>query len=406
MVILFETTAMLYKKLIIITIAIITVILLGLAATFTAYYYGWLGSHFNLIKTNFALLPGWERDNHNQALETFAKSCEAIKKRNSQTPFSKKIPAAGTVADWQKICVAINQIDKKDEINARQFFEFWFEPYRVCNNFNTKGLFTGYYLPTLKCSLTQDENYIAPIYALPSDWVRVDLGLFDAKLNGRRITGQVKNHRLYPYPNQEAINRGAINKTAKVLAWCDSFVDVAFAHIQGSAIVQLPNQETFLIGYDASNGRTYTSIAKTLIQNKAFTRQNSSMQTLRAWFLQHPEKIKAILNKNASYVFFRKLKHDAPLGSQQVPLTPQRSLAVDTRYIPLGSPVWLDTIVLENTQQGSVPFKHLLIAQDTGGAIKGIIRGDIYWGGGKQAAFSAGNMKNQGSYWILLPRFK
>ena len=393
---------MLYKKLIVIVI----IILLIIAGIFTAYHHGWLGYHFNLVRTSFVTLPGWEKDNHHLALESFVKSCTAINKRNPEKPFKNKLPIAGTVADWQQICTAITQIDKQDNLSARKFFEFWFEPYRVYKNFNTKGLFTGYYLPTLKCSLTKNKNYPAPIYALPSDWVKVDLSLFDTSLKGRTITGQVKNNRLRPYPTQAAINSGAIEKTAKVLAWCDSFIDVAFAHIQGSAIVQPPNQESFLIGYDASNGRTYTSVAKVLINNKAFTKEESSMQAIKAWFAKYPEKTIPILNKNASYVFFRKLKHDAPLGSQQVPLTPQRSLAVDTRYIALGTPIWLDTVVPKSFSQTTIPFQQLLIAQDTGGAIKGTIRGDIYWGSGNKAASIAGNMKHQGSYWILLPRFK
>ena len=380
----------------------VTLLLLG--GAFTAYYCSWFGPHFILIKTNFAQLPGWEKDDHKLALEALQKSCLKIARQDPNKPFSHSISKSGTFGDWQKICLAIDQINKNDPEGARKFFEYWFKPYRIYNNFKTKGLFTGYYLPILKCCLTQTKQYTVPIYAVPDDWVKVDLGIFDAKLKGRTIVGQVKDHLLGHYPDRAAITKGAIAKNAKVLAWCDDKIDVAFAHVQGSAIVQLPDQKQFLISYEGANGRSYTSIGKVLIKSGELTVQNSSMQDIRAWMMQHPEKADDILNQNASYVFFRILKNDAPLGSQQVPLTPERSLAVDKKYIPLGAPIWLDTSVPENTSQIATPFQHLLIAQDTGGAIKGIIRGDVYWGGGDQAAFNAGHMKSQGGYWILLPR--
>jgi membrane-bound lytic murein transglycosylase A len=176
--------------------------------------------------------------------------------------------------------------------------------------------------------------------------------------------------------------------------------------VQGSGIAQLPNKKKFLIGYAGTNGYPYTSIRKILIQNKELTEQTSSMQDMRAWFARNSEKIEPTLNLNPSYVFFRILENKDPLGTQAIPLTIQRSLAVDKQYIPLGAPIWLDTVVPENDQESSASFQHLLIAQDTGGAIKGIVRGDVYWGGEPKAAFIAGHMKSPGSYWILLPRYK
>jgi membrane-bound lytic murein transglycosylase A len=160
--------------------------------------------------------------------------------------------------------------------------------------------------------------------------------------------------------------------------------------------VQLPVQSQFLVGYDCANGRSYTAIGRVLLKSGALTPGHSSMQDIRAWLNQHPEKIPEVLNQNPSYVFFRILENKEALGSQQAPLTPERSLAVDRKYIPLGVPVWLDI--------ASDAFRHLMVAQDVGGAIKGIIRGDVYWGGGEKAEFIAGHMKSQGSYAILLPR--
>lgn len=360
-----------------------------------------------LGRTSFNNLPGWGKDDHGQALEALQKSCVVITGRNPNEPFSKKILFGGKVEDWQKICLAIDDLDKNDQASARKFFEFWFEPYHVYDNHNPRGLFTGYYLPVLKCSLKRSKRYKVPVYAIPEDWVKVDLGLFDASLYGRTFIGQVKNRTLRRYPARKNIVKGDIDKRSKILAWCNDKIDVAFAQIQGSAIVELPNKKRFLIGYDGSNGRSYTSLSKVLIKEGELTPQSSSMQSIRAWLLKHPEKTEALLNQNASYVFFRVLGNSDPLGSQQVPLTPTRSLAVDKRYLPLGIPIWLDTVIPDAVTQepnSFVPFHHLLIAQDTGGAIRGVVRGDVYWGGGEKAAFIAGHMKSQGEYWVLLPR--
>jgi len=358
-----------------------------------------------LTKASFSRLPGWEKDDHKQALRVLQRSCAVIAKRDPNKPFSKVMLQSGKVEDWQKICLASSGLEKKGASEARKFFEFWFEPYHVYNNSNPNGLFTGYYLPKLKCNLKRSKRYAFPIYAIPDDWVKVDLGLFDTSLNGRTFVGQVRDHKLYRYPERKAIARGAINKKAKVIAWCDDKIDVAFSHIQGSALVELPNKKQFLIGYEGSNGRSYTALSKVLIKDNQMTKQNSSMQDIRAWFLENPEKTESVLDKNASYVFFRILENSDPLGSQQVPLTPERSLAVDKRYIPLGVPIWLDTVVPDEATQDFATFRRLLIAQDTGGAIRGIVRGDVYWGAGDRATFIAGHMKSRGEYWILLPRF-
>jgi membrane-bound lytic murein transglycosylase A len=188
-----------------------------------------------------------------------------------------------------------------------------------------------------------------------------------------------------------------------VLVWTDNLLDVFFAQIQGSAIVELPDHERLIINYAGTNGRAYTAIGKILLERNAIPKNNLSMQTLRIWLEQHPEEINTVLNSNASYVFFKILKNGDPLGSEQIPLLPERSLAVDTRFIPLGAPLWLSTTLPTHTPSA---FQHLMIAQDTGGAIKGIIRGDVYWGASEKAADIAGHMQSDGQYWILLPKRK
>ncbi len=368
------------------------------------YYFGVLGAHFFLLQTSYGKLPGWKQDNQKEALYAFKQSCAAIMLLDPKKPFSA-FPSSGKVRDWQTICQASNNLVKEDNDAARQFFEYWFQPYRVENNFNPNGLFTGYYVPLIHASLKKDARFSTPIYALPNDLIKIQLNCFYPDLAGKTVTGKLENNQLMPYPDRTAINAGAIENKARVLAWSDNPVDVFFAQIQGSALVQLPNQQKFLIGYAGDNGRFYTSIGKALVAKHAIAKQAISMQAIRNWLNQHPENVNDTLNQNASYVFFQILKQDKPIGTQHVPLTPQRSLAVDTHFIPLGAPIWLNTTFPQTALKNHVSFQKLLIAQDTGGAIKGIVRGDVFWGQGEEAAFSAGYMQNRGQYWVLLPRY-
>lgn len=383
---------------------IISILALTCAGIFLFNYLTVSKSKLSLTQTQFHRLPNWDQDDHSQAFVALQQSCGEILKRNAQDAFSS-LPQSGKVMDWQTICAAALKITKPDKMLAQQFFETWFLPYSVKNYFNSQGLFTGYYLPLLQGSLKKSAHYSIPIYALPKDLVRVNLKVFRPEFLGKNIVGQLKNNKLYPYPERAQINSGAIHSAAKVLVWCNNLIDVFFAQIQGSAVVKLANQKQFLIGYIGDNGRPYTPIGKVLADQRALDRKSVSMQSIRQWLVQHPDQIDSILNHNASYVFFRALKTSEPLGAEQVPLTAQRSLAVDTRYIPLGAPVWLDTQIPQiNSEKQFTPFQHLLIAQDTGGSIKGVVRGDVYWGAGDEAAVIAGRMQSKGRYWILLPR--
>jgi membrane-bound lytic murein transglycosylase A len=358
--------------------------------------------HLFLSKKSFIELPAWKNDDHYQALLAFQRSCTEIQKRKPEEAFATE-PHSGNARDWQTICTAANHLTEKNNEAARAFFETWFDPYQVRNNLNSHGLFTGYYLPLLQGSLKPDKRFSIPIYAIPNDLVTIHLGKFHHELAGTTLVGQLKNNKLYKYPDRSAINQGAIHQQTKVLVWTDNLLDVFFAQIQGSAIVELPDHERFIINYAGTNGRPYTAIGKTLLERNAIPKKNLSMQTLRTWLEQHPKEINTVLNSNASYVFFKILKTSDPLGSEQIPLMPERSLAVDTRFIPLGAPLWLNTTLPTQTPS---TFQHLMIAQDTGGAIKGIIRGDVYWGASEKAADIAGHMQSDGQYWILLPKRK
>ncbi len=355
--------------------------------------------YISVSQSTFKQLPHWESDNHAQALLAFKKSCGEILKRNPDTNFGE-ISLTGKNQNWQMICNAATNLQQPDNQTAKAFFENWFQPYQVRSNLHTHGLFTGYYLPLLHASLNKSKDYSIPVYGLPHDLIKINLADFVKDSKNKWIIGQLsKNNLLKPYPSRIDINQKI---DAPILVWGNNLIDVFFAQIQGSAIVELPNKKRLLLSYAGSNGQPYTAIGKILIANKQLEKTNISMQTIRDWLNQHPDQASSILNKNASYVFFNLLKNSDPIGSEAVPLTPKRSLAVDKNIIPLGVPIWLDTEFPTETQSNH--FQHLMVAQDTGGAIKGAIRGDVYWGAGDEAAYIAGHMQSGGRYWLLLPK--
>ncbi|WP_172622732.1 murein transglycosylase A [Aquicella siphonis] len=362
------------------------------------------GSGMTLSKTTFARLPGWERDNQAEALLAFRQSCAEIVNRNPES-YKAALQEHVSTQTWQAVCKAAAALHQADNRTAREFFESWFVPFHVRDREDSTGLFTGYYMPVIHARLQADKRYTVPVHALPDDWVKIDLGAFYPDMAGKTLVGQVKDHLLYPYPERRAIIKGALAGKARVLAWADNPVDVYFAQVQGSSLVELPDRQRFIIGYAGDNGHRYTSIGKILIAKREISREAVSMQSIRAWIMRHPDQAENLMNQNASYVFFKKLDYSQPLGTEKIPLTPRRSLAVDQRYLPLGAPVWLSTSVpAYDGKHASKPFQRLLVTQDTGGAIKGIVRGDVYWGSGDQAAYIAGHMNSPGQYWILLPR--
>lgn len=385
---------------------IFTILFIFIILPFTLlYYFGLFGSHLILFGISFEHLPHWQTGEQTEAFYAFQQSCHEILKRDPNKAFSN-LPQSGNNKQWQDICLAANKMTNPNANSIKQFFEEWFEPYYVLNNFNPYGKFTGYYLPILQGKLTKDQNYSIPIYSVPSDLIKVNLGLFNPQLNGKHIVGQLKNNILVPFPDRAAINNDAIKSTAKVIAWTNNSMDLFIAQIQGSAIVKLPNNQQLLIGYAADNGHKYTAIGKVLLENKALSKQDISIQSIRAWLLQHPSLIDDILNQDKSYVFFRIIGSGGATGKEGIPLTAQGSLAIDNNNIPLGVPMWLNTEIPQMNSNQLTPFYHLLIAQDVGGAIKGIVRGDVYCGEGEQAEFIAGHMNSSGQYWMLLPKRK
>ena len=348
-----------------------------------------------LAPASFAALPGWQQDDVADALAAFQRSCALIllAKQLPVTPLGNGI--AGTVADWQPPCAAAATADTADADGARRFFETWFRPWQAGNNGNSDGLFTGYYEPLLNGARQPDGAYRTPLLRRPPDLVMVELGLFRPAWRGERIAGRVVDGRLRPYESRAEIERGALDRYRLGFLWVDDPVDVFFLQIQGSGRVRLADGTVVRVGYDGQNGQPYVSIGRLLVERGELAREDASMQTIRAWITAHPEAAEALMAENPSYVFFREVMGNGPIGSAGVLLTPGRSLAVDQGFVPLGVPVFVDA---------GEGLRRLMVAQDTGGAIRGPVRGDVFFGGGAEAEVRAGTLQARGTYYLLLPK--
>lgn len=350
---------------------------------------------FRLQRVSYADLTGWSADAQDAALAALAKSCAALAKKDPGEAFKDY---AGTAADWQAACAAAPAVPATAEA-ARAYFEKNFTPYAVLGGKGADGLFTGYYEPSLKGSREKKAPYLTPLYARPADMFTADLGDFNPELKGKTITGRVQGEKFVPYYKRAEIEKGALDALKQEIVWVDDPVDAFFLHIQGSGIVEMEDGSVLRVGYAAQNGHAYTAIGKELIARGALAKEEVSMQTIRQWLEAHPAEAPALMDVNQSYVFFRVLEGEGPLGAQGVALTPGRSLAVDKSKIPYGAPLWLDA----EEPEGGARLQRLMIAQDTGGAIRGSVRGDYFWGAGDIAAHKAGLMKSAGRFYILLP---
>jgi membrane-bound lytic murein transglycosylase A len=332
-------------------------------------------------------MPGWGSDNLAEAWPALIASCLALKAR----------------AEWQPACWAAANIKEHDPATLRSFFESYFEPWSVAAADGSEvGLITGYYEPLLHGSRTRSERYRYPLYGVPDDLVSVELSELFPELKGQRLRGRLEGRRLVPYYTRGEIDAGRAPLAGRELLWLDDAVALFFLHVQGSGKVRLESGETVRVGYADHNGHPYRSIGKVLIERREIEPQKASMQGIQAWAAQHPEKLPALLAENPAYVFFRALPDDAsgPIGTLGVPLTARRSIAVDARSLPLGAPVYLAT-TWPNSQQ---PLNRLVLAQDTGSAIKGALRTDFYWGFGDDAGKLAGKMRQSARVWVLYPK--
>lgn len=354
----------------------------------------------------FAQLPGWQTTKLNHSLRTFQTSCRAfLKQEPEQVVGTEAITLQAK--DWHSVCEAALKINPELSEAVQHFFEKWFVPVEFYHNkAQDKGLFTGYYMPSIKGSYTKTKEYSVPIYEVPSDLLTIDLGLFVPHMKNRKLVGRLVGNQVVPYYTRAQINHGAIKKTAKVLLWIHSPIDRLFLEIQGSGVIEFEDKSQIVIGYDGQNGAPYTAIAGVLIKKGVMTKDTASMQAIKRYLEENPQELNPVINQNKSFVFFRKLNIPAALGSQGVALTPGYSLAIDKQWIPMGTPLWLNTTrPASDNPNVNKPLHRLMIAQDTGGAIKGRVRGDVFWGEGEKATLIAGHMKNRGHYWLLLPHY-
>lgn len=353
-----------------------------------------------LRPARFADLPGWTADRQADALPALVKSCQRLGTQPSDRALGPD-GMMGRIGDWTAPCAAIARLPAGDHVAARRRLEDLFQPWLAANNGEEQGLFTGYYESSLRGSWKRQGKYQTPLYKRPTDLVMVDLGEFRLNLKGERIAGRVVDGQLKPFADRKAIEGGALAGRNLELLYVDDPVDAFFVQIQGSGRVKMADGSEVRIGYDGQNGHPYIAIGRELVARGALTKEDVSMQSIRAWLESNPAQAKGLLDTNPSFVFFRRLDGEGPMGGQGVALTPGRSLAIDRSFIAYGVPVWLDA---EDPLDAKSRLRRLLVAQDTGGAIRGPVRGDVFWGHGPDAEQRAGLMKSPGRYWLLLPK--
>lgn len=353
-----------------------------------------------LRAVNFSDLPDWKEDDLTLALPAIKESCIRILKNDPQKPFGD-IAEAGSYADWQSMCSDFLVLKDPSRTALRVFFENRFQPYEVRAGQDPEGLFTGYYEASLRGSKTAHGPYRYPIHARPDDLVMVDLGQFREELKGQRIAGRVVSGNLKPYETRAQITAGQWPHKDRVLLWLDNPADAFFVQVQGSGRVQMDDGTTMRIGYAGQNGHPYFAIGRELVRRGAMTTDQVSMQSIREWLLANPDQANDVMNTNASYVFMQVMDQSGPVGGEGVVLTPGRSLAIDRSKMPYGLPMWVD---IAHPAPGEGPIRRMMMAQDTGGAIRGAVRGDVFWGYGPEAESLAGPMKSSGRYWMLLPK--
>ena len=344
---------------------------------------------------SFAELPGWRDDDWRGVAVALTENCKGMAGKPPWPELCRAFPASGSVAA------------------QRAFVESAFVPYRIeRTDAEDSGLITGYYEPVLRGSRTRSERYHVPLYQRPDDLLVVDLSDLYPELKGKRVRGRLvdtpSGRRVVPYFDRAQIVSGeAARATApaaplKPWVWVDDAIDAFFLQIQGSGLIDLPDGSRMRVGYADQNGRPFRGIGRLLVERGELTLEQASMQGIRAWLAAHPDRASALLDENPSYVFFREIDAQSagPLGSLGVPLTATRSLAVDTRFVALGSAVWLVT----TRPDDGAPLRRLMFAQDTGGAIRGVVRADFYWGSGREAGELAGRMRQPAQMWVLWPR--
>ena len=330
---------------------------------------------FTLTPVRFQDLPGWHEDRLSEALPALKRSCDRL----MQLPADRAIGSdglGGVAGDWTGACGALRWLKPNDEAALRDYLQSWYKVVKIGNGHGDEGRFTGYFEPELHGSRHQSARFHVPLLTRPK--------------------GQVPD----PGPDgaipRAAIEAGALKDKTEVLVWVDDAVDAHILQIQGSGRISLDDGTTMHVGYAGNNGLPFVGIGKILKDHGKIT--DTTMPSVRAWLKAHPAEAPALMAENPRYVFFRLLPGEGPVGAFTVVLTPGRSLAVDPKYVPLGAPIWLDSV-----DPDGIKLQRLMLAQDIGSAIKGMVRGDVYWGSGDFAFDKAGRMNSRGGYYLLLP---
>ncbi len=345
-----------------------------------------------LQPVRFEDIPEWHADDASAAWPAFRASCNALRLRS----------------EWREVCTAAAAIAAPDPAATRRFFERHFVPHRAAAaDGGVTGLITGYYEPLLRGSRVRSGRYATPLYGPPGDLLTIDLAAINPELRSMRLRGRLEGRRIVPYYSRAEIEQGVAPVSGREIVWVEDPVEAFFLQIQGSGRIELESGERIRIGYADQNGHPYSAIGRWLVERGEIKPGEASMQAIKAWAQANPSRLTELLNQNASYVFFREIKPNdglppdaGPLGAMGIPLTPGRSIAVDPRFIPLGAPVFLVTTM----PASATPLARLMLAQDTGGAIRGVVRADFFWGFGAEAGALAGRMRQQGEMWVLLPQ--
>jgi membrane-bound lytic murein transglycosylase A len=334
---------------------------------------------------SFERLPGWSEDHHAEAWPALLASCDVLMRRES----------------WRAPCQAARALSSPGDDEARRFFETWFAARVVNGEDGREGLITGYYEPVLQGSLTRSARFQVPLHRRPDDLLVVDLASLYPELEGRTVRGRLEGNRVVPYFSRAEIVGGRASLEGRELVWVDDAVEAFILQVQGSGRVRLEDGSEIAVGYADQNGHPYRAIGAELVARGALRLEDVTLPRIREWLAANPGERAALLESNPSYVFFaqRVASAEGPIGSQGVALRAGRSLAVDSAYVPLGSPVWLETTLPDGRR-----YRRLMLAQDTGGAIRGAVRADIFFGLGPAAGELAGSMKNPGRLTVLVPK--
>jgi len=316
-------------------------------------------------------LPGWQEDDLTQAWPAWLKSCDALRKRSSEV-------------NWYQVCAQTSSVSGRDSQAIRRYFENNFQAYEIRNSSGSEtGMITGYYEPVMNGALTRTNAYSVPLYAYPNAW---------------------KKSKPNPGPTRVELMSSGMLKGSEI-AWVQDPVAAAFMQIQGSGKIRLDDGRVLRLGFAGTNDQPFKSFAQWLLDRKEIIRSEATMQGISQWAKRNPDRVNEMLNANPRFVFFKELPGNVeadlgPTGALGVPLTSERSIAIDLQAMPLGAPVFLSTTKPLSSQA----LQKLVMAQDTGKAIVGGVRADYYWGSGESAGEMAGRMKQNGKMWLLLPR--